>query len=77
MNRVLELYVRPSFCGKCLKDSPNKFQGIVVSILYCFMSADVRLALAKKYYRLKVRWKSRNLRGENTANHEVRQLVVL
>jgi hypothetical protein len=37
------------------------------------MSADVRLALAKKYYRLKVRWKSRNLRGENSANNEVKE----
>jgi hypothetical protein len=43
----------------------------VVSILYCFMSADVRLALAKKYYRLKVRWKSRNLRSDSAANNEV------
>ena len=42
----------------------NLFQGIVVSVLYCFMSADVKMALAKRYYRFKVRWQSRNLKSD-------------
>lgn len=43
-------------------------QGIVVSVLYCFMSSDVKMALAKRYYRFKVRWQSRNLKTANTRN---------
>jgi len=36
-------------------------QGIVVSMLYCFTSSDVKIALAKRYYRFKVRWQSRKI----------------
>ena len=34
-------------------------------MLYCFMSSDVKIALAKRYYRFKVRWQSRNLKPGN------------
>jgi len=40
-------------------------QGIVVSVLYCFCSPDVRVVIAKRLYRMKVRWRSRNLRRDN------------
>ena len=35
------------------------------------MSSDVKMALAKKYYRFKVRWQSRNLR-EDPSNYRSR-----
>ena len=48
-----------------LFDNLTIFQGIVVSVLYCFCSPDVRVVIAKRLYRMKVRWRSRNLRRDN------------
>ena len=41
-------------------------QGIIVSLFYCIGSPDIRDALKRKYYRMKIRWQSRNLTRENT-----------
>ena len=46
-------------------------QGIVVSILYCFMSADVRMALKKRYYRQKVRYQSRRMQNRTRVTTKV------
>jgi hypothetical protein len=43
----------------------------VVSLLYCFMSSDVRMALKKRYYRQKVRIQSRRMQNRNRSTMKV------